>query len=141
MSAPAQGIDHHRGSEPLLPASSPLRTGLFIALSLSMFLAVNSLWHYLGTGRWVDLSVQAFRRDLASPLGQTFLQPLGVLSYPWMILVNGLLLGIMIFTLGIVKTVLVVLLVFIGFIIGKSRDEDISVIEAFVRFFTNRDSE
>lgn len=53
----------------------------------------------------------------------------------------GLIVGIMIFTLGIVKTILVVLLVFIGFIIGKSRDEDISVIEAFVRFFTNRDSE
>jgi uncharacterized membrane protein len=53
----------------------------------------------------------------------------------------GLVVGIMIFTLGIVKTVLVVLLIFIGFIIGKSRDEDVSVIEAFVRFFTNRDSE
>lgn len=53
----------------------------------------------------------------------------------------GLIVGIMIFTLGIVKTILVVLLVFIGFIIGKSRDEDISVIEAFVRFFTNRDTE
>lgn len=53
----------------------------------------------------------------------------------------GLIVGIMIFTLGIVKTILVVLLVFIGFIIGKSRDEDISVIEAFTRFFTNRDAE
>ncbi len=53
----------------------------------------------------------------------------------------GLIVGIMIFTLGILKTILVVLLVFIGFIIGKSRDEDISIIDAFIRFFTNRDAE
>ncbi len=53
----------------------------------------------------------------------------------------GLIVGILIFTLGIVKTILVVVLVFIGFIIGKSRDEDISVIDAFIRFFTNRNAE
>ena len=97
MNAP-QGFDHHRGREPLLPPTSPLRTGLFVALSLTGFIAVNALWHYLGSGRWIDLSPVAFRRDLASPLGQTFVQPLSVFSYPWMILVNGLLLGVIIFT-------------------------------------------
>ncbi|MCX7678105.1 MAG: DUF2273 domain-containing protein [Spirochaetes bacterium] len=53
----------------------------------------------------------------------------------------GLVIGIMLFTLGIIKTLLIVLLVFVGFIIGKSRDENISIIEAFVRFFSNRRGE
>jgi hypothetical protein len=97
LNATDNGFDHHRGRAPLLGPTGRLRTSLFVALNLAGFAVANSLWHYLGTGRWVELSLAACRRDLASPLGESFLQPLSVFSHPWMILVNGLLLGAIIF--------------------------------------------
>jgi len=97
VSDPGSGFDHHRGAVPLLRPAGLERTALTVTVSLAAFAVVNSLWHYLGTGQWVDLSGGAFRDDLSGPLGQSFLQPLSVFSYPWMILVDGLLLGAIVF--------------------------------------------
>ena len=46
----------------------------------------------------------------------------------------GFLLGFLFLTIGILKTVFVCLLVLIGFIIGKSKDEDVSIIDAINKF-------
>jgi hypothetical protein len=72
------------------------RTGLCLAVHVAVFVAVNAFWHYLATGRWVDLRPGAYYEDLITPLGEVFRRPLDVLSYPWMILVTGLLLGLVI---------------------------------------------
>ncbi len=53
---------------------------------------------------------------------------------------GGFCIGILLFTLGWWKTLIVILLVFIGFLIGKSRDEDISIIDLIAGLFKrNRD--
>ena len=50
----------------------------------------------------------------------------------------GFLIGILLFTIGIIKTLLIALLVFIGFLIGKSRDDNVSIPEALMSLFKNR---
>ena len=47
----------------------------------------------------------------------------------------GLTMGILIFTLGALKTALIALLIFIGYIIGKSRDDQVSVIDEITGLF------
>ncbi len=53
----------------------------------------------------------------------------------------GLLLGILVFSLGPLKTLLIALLVFLGFLVGKSRDDNVSVPEALMGLFTRKDRE
>ncbi len=50
----------------------------------------------------------------------------------------GFLAGLLILTLGPVQTLLIALFVFIGYIIGKLKDDDVSVIDQIKRIF-NRD--
>ncbi|MBN2158331.1 MAG: DUF2273 domain-containing protein [Spirochaetes bacterium] len=52
----------------------------------------------------------------------------------------GFVIGILLFTLGWWKTLVVAVLVLIGFIIGKSRDENVSIIDQITGLFRrNRD--
>jgi hypothetical protein len=91
---PNAGYNHHRGAVPLLQETSPFRTGLFMVVNLAAFIAANAFWQYLATGQWLDFSLHAYRRDLATPLGEMLLRPLSIFSHPWLILVAGLLLGV-----------------------------------------------
>lgn len=52
--------------------------------------------------------------------------------------VMGLVVGILVFTIGFVKTLLIVLLIFVGFLIGKSRDDGVSLPEALVSLFSRK---
>jgi uncharacterized membrane protein len=47
----------------------------------------------------------------------------------------GFILGILVFTIGPGKTLLIVLFVAIGYFIGKSKDENISIVEMVARLF------
>ncbi|HNW29353.1 MAG TPA: DUF2273 domain-containing protein [Spirochaetota bacterium] len=52
----------------------------------------------------------------------------------------GFVLGVLLFAIGWWKTLIILILVLIGFIIGKSRDENIPVIDLISSFFRrNRD--
>lgn len=52
----------------------------------------------------------------------------------------GGLIGILIFTIGWWKAVIVIVCIIIGFLIGKSRDDNISIIDEIVSIFRrNRD--
>lgn len=51
----------------------------------------------------------------------------------------GFLFGILIFTIGFVKTFLIVFLIFIGFLIGKSRDDNVSIIDVISNIFRKKD--
>ena len=88
--------DHHRGQTPLLRPTSRWRTWLFLSVNLLGFVIVNAFWRYISTGRWMDLTLTAYRRELAAPLGKMLTYPLSVLEYPWMIVVTGLLLALVI---------------------------------------------
>ena len=68
-----------------------------MVVNLAGFAVVCALWQYLATGQWTDFSLSAYAGDLKSPVGQAFIQVLGILRYPWMILVTGLLLGATVF--------------------------------------------
>ena len=87
----APDYDHHRGAAPLLRVTSRWRTAFFVTANFIGFLAVNAFWHYLSTGRWVELSAASYRQALAAPLGQMLLEPLSIFVHPWMIVVTGLL--------------------------------------------------
>jgi len=87
----APAYDHHRGAAPLLRVTSRWRTAFFVTANLIGFVAVNAFWHYLSTGRWVELSAASYRQALAAPLGQMLLEPLSIFAHPWMIVVAGLL--------------------------------------------------
>ncbi len=51
----------------------------------------------------------------------------------------GLLFGIMIFTMGPGKTFVIIILIFIGYIIGKSRDDNVSIIDVITNLFRKKD--
>ncbi len=52
--------------------------------------------------------------------------------------VIGFLLGLLIFTLGIIKTLIIAVLVLVGFFIGKSRDDGISIIDEITGLFRRK---
>jgi uncharacterized membrane protein len=53
---------------------------------------------------------------------------------------GGFIVGIMLFTLGLWKSLVVLVLVAAGFIIGKSRDDNVSIVDQITGFFRrNRD--
>ncbi len=95
----SEAFDHHRGKEPLLQPTSARRTLVFVGAVVLGFAFVNAFWLYLSTGNWLDLRPSAYVADFVSPvpLAGMFEHPLNVLTYPWMIVVGGLLLGILIF--------------------------------------------
>jgi len=51
----------------------------------------------------------------------------------------GFVLGLMIFTVGFWQTLLIVLLIAAGFVIGKSRDDNSSIGDVIGGFFRRRD--
>ncbi len=52
----------------------------------------------------------------------------------------GLIVGILLFTAGWWKTLIILILVLIGYVIGKSRDENVSIIDMITGLFRrNRD--
>ncbi|HSV98406.1 MAG TPA: DUF2273 domain-containing protein [Spirochaetota bacterium] len=50
----------------------------------------------------------------------------------------GFLFGVLLFTIGIIKTLLIVLFVLIGYIIGKSRDDNVSILDELNDLFRRR---
>ena len=50
-------FDHHRGKLPLLRATSPLRTGVFMAICYAGFLAVSAFRLYISSGQWVNFQL------------------------------------------------------------------------------------
>ncbi|MFA6134254.1 MAG: hypothetical protein WC869_09605 [Phycisphaerae bacterium] len=90
-------FDHHRGAEPLLREAPLWRRLLFLGLAFALFILANMFWQYLSSGSWRHFSPQAYRHDLATPLADTLLHPLSIFSHPWMLLVDSLLLGVIIF--------------------------------------------
>ena len=89
-------FDHHRGTQPLLRPTSRLRAGLFLAINLAGFAVVNAFWLYLARGHWVQFSLTSYRQAIGTPMGEVLVRPLNVLTHPWMIVVTGLLLGLVI---------------------------------------------
>ena len=83
-------------SPPLLKPRSRLRWGIFVALNLAGYAAACLFWRYLQSGAWVDFQAGAFRRDLTASLGQVLLEPLGIFTHPWMILILGAVLAVLI---------------------------------------------
>ncbi len=47
----------------------------------------------------------------------------------------GFLVGILLFTIGWWKTLIVIVLVLAGYVIGKSRDENVSLVDQVMGFF------
>jgi uncharacterized membrane protein len=50
----------------------------------------------------------------------------------------GFILGIMILTLGILKTLLVFIFIAVGFLVGKSRDENSSLADQITKIFKRK---
>ncbi|MDP6046371.1 MAG: hypothetical protein QGG25_12240, partial [Phycisphaerae bacterium] len=72
-------------------------TLLLVTATLAVFASINAFWQFLSTGRWINYSPEAIRRDLAVPLGQMLLGPLSIFNYPWMTLVAGFIMAVVIF--------------------------------------------
>ncbi|MGC9453452.1 MAG: hypothetical protein ACP5HU_01175 [Phycisphaerae bacterium] len=93
----AKPFDHHRGARPLLRRTRPVRTGLFLLINLAGFVVVNAFWRYLSTGQWARFDPLSYRHDVVLTLGEMLLHPLSILTHPWMILVWGLVLAVVLF--------------------------------------------
>jgi uncharacterized membrane protein len=50
----------------------------------------------------------------------------------------GFVVGILLFTIGFMKTLVILLLIAVGYFIGKSRDEKTDIIEAIADIFRRR---
>ena len=53
----------------------------------------------------------------------------------------GFLLGILIFTIGLIKTLLIIVFVAIGYIIGSSKDDNVSIVDVVTNLFKRKDKE
>ena len=82
---------------PLLREGNRWFTHPLMVMTVVAFASVNAFWQFLSTGRWIDYRGEAFRHDLAVPLGQMLLAPLSIFNYPWMTLVTGFILAVVIF--------------------------------------------
>ncbi len=51
---------------------------------------------------------------------------------------SGFILGVLLFTFGILKTLVIILLVALGFFLGKARDDNIPVIDQVTALFTKK---
>lgn len=84
-------------SPPLLKPKGPMRVVLATFVNLVLFTASAAFFGYLYSGRMYDFSSEAYRKDLLTPFAQFLLEPVGIFAQPWMILVYGVLLGILMF--------------------------------------------
>ncbi|MCP4378073.1 MAG: hypothetical protein GY794_18110 [bacterium] len=85
------------GTGPLLRKGNLWLSHPLMVITLLVFASINAFWLFLSTGRWIDYRAEAFRRDLAVPLGHMLLAPLSIFNYPWMTLVAGFILAVVIF--------------------------------------------
>ncbi|MBN1555241.1 MAG: hypothetical protein JXA11_10885 [Phycisphaerae bacterium] len=83
-------------SPPLLKPKNTLRWLVFVALNFIGYAAACVFWRYVQSGSWVDFHAGAYRRDLTTSLGQVLLEPLGIFTHPWMILILGAVLAVLI---------------------------------------------
>ena len=100
MGESAPTTTHGIAREPLLRATHWARTDLLLIGSLLVYAAVNLFWQYLTSGDWLgslSFSIVGYHRALVMPLSEVFQRPLGAFSYPWMIVVMGLVLSAVVF--------------------------------------------
>lgn len=86
-----------RGRRPLLRPTSLTRTVVFMAVNAVVFAGVCAFWRFLGTGHWITVSPAAMWRGAMTPF-EALARPLDVPHHPWMILVFGMLLGVIVVT-------------------------------------------
>ncbi|MCK5114805.1 MAG: hypothetical protein KAR11_08600 [Phycisphaerae bacterium] len=91
-------FDFHKDAyaPPLLKLRKKGRAILCIAVNLILFTAICVFWGYLHSGRWIPFTANTFRSGMISPTGMLLLKPLSIFTYPWMIVVVGLLLGVLV---------------------------------------------
>jgi hypothetical protein len=53
-----------------------------------------AFWNFLQTGRWLEMAPGAMRNAIGTPISETILGALSIFSYPWMLVVFGVVLGI-----------------------------------------------
>jgi len=82
------------GSPAILARWRTWRKLLFVAANLAIVTASCVLFRYLSSGNWLEFTQKAYLEDLSYPLAGVLARPLGAISYPWMILVYGMLLAI-----------------------------------------------
>lgn len=81
---------------PLLKMRQRPRTIFCIALNLLLFAGVCVFWGYLHSARWTPFAGNIFRLGMISPTGMLLLKPLSIFTHPWMIVIVGLLLGVLV---------------------------------------------
>jgi hypothetical protein len=88
-----------RGAAPILRPASRGKLFLLAAITLACYAAANAFWLYLSTGHWLNLHPRSFAADFTNPvtLPDLFERTLNVLTHPWMIVVGGMVLGVVLF--------------------------------------------
>ncbi len=75
------------------------RGRIFFGAALVLYVLANMFLQYLSTGNWwgaFGRSLTVYREAMIAPLGDLFRGPLSIFNFPWMIVVLGLILGIII---------------------------------------------
>ena len=92
--ADPRGDDYPRG--PLLRHVSRVRAAIFLSLNLIAYAFAAAFLHYISSGEWFSKTAAGYHRSINRPLVEMLSEPLSVLSHPWMILVIGLLLTVLV---------------------------------------------
>lgn len=103
-------------SPPLLKPKGRARWCAFVALNLLIYVAACVFWHYLRSGQWTDFSAQSYRRGLTPFVGHLMLKPVSIFAEPWMAVVIGLLLSLLIL-MPLMTAVMYQLLLAMGFVL------------------------
>lgn len=85
------------GRKPLIRPTSRRRVLLFLGINLLAYAFTTAFLHYLSSGRWLNTSLEDLAGAMRRLPGDALLVgPLPIFSYPWMIVIYGLLLAVMI---------------------------------------------
>lgn len=92
----ANGDDVRKGPGPLLRPTGRTRTAIFLGVNLLGYAFANMFLNYLATGQWITWRVEQLAESMGRPLGYTLIQPLSIFTHPWLMLVFGLLLAVVV---------------------------------------------
>jgi len=81
---------------PLLRPAGIAHIAVAIGINLLLYAAVNVMLHLLASGQPVSTSAEQYRFWAGRPLAQMLTEPLSIFTHPWMILVVGGLLAVIV---------------------------------------------
>ncbi|NQU76596.1 MAG: hypothetical protein HQ546_09820, partial [Planctomycetes bacterium] len=94
--ADGEEISRRTHAGPLLRPTQWWRAAVFLCVNLCAYAFANSFVYALSSGQWFSTTAADYRDSIGRPLSAMLLAPLNIFTHPWMILITGLLLAVVV---------------------------------------------